>query len=599
MPTAYLPIRGSGPAGKPAGSLSTFPSMPARPHITVASTAGFCPGVKNAIDKALELAKRADKPIYTLGPLIHNRQVIETLRENNIHAVDGVSGIKERDAILVIRAHGIPPELETEIKRGSLEVVDATCPLVKHVHRTITRYAKDGYDTVIVGDKDHAEVIGLMGYALGRGHVISGPEEAGGLPWMEKANIVAQTTQEEAVFLAAVAEVRKKAGELVVSDTICRPTKDRQKETVELSKTSDLVIVVGGRNSANTARLFRICRKLAQDAIHIENEDEIPAALLKDKRFIFITAGASTPTWMIEKALARVRELTAAVKSPLEERLSFLWKLIITSGAYTALAAVAMAYVCMKLEGAPVSKKLLLIAGLFVLSLHMAHRAGEKGAAVPDKAKRMLFIRFKSTTRFAAFLSGALAVLLSAGFGAQVLLPTAFFWGAGMLYPYKPPPGFEKFVNFPASKDIMTALGWAFVCACAPGLWHGTILYKSTHLAVIFTALLVFIRSVMFGVSHAQSDMMVGKENFYKAAGPKVTYLTLTTMFVFLETVLVLLMNMGWKPGLASALFTGLFYYLGLMLFFWLSKTPGRVSSATLIDSQFLILAALAWHAGK
>ena len=576
-----------------------FSHMSAKTQITVASTAGFCPGVKNAIDKVLELAKSTKKPIYTLGPLIHNRQVIETLKEKNVHAVGDVSEIKDHSAILVIRAHGIPPEQEAAIRDKSLEVIDATCPLVKHVHRTIARYAENGYDTIIVGDKDHAEVIGLMGYAMGRGRVISGPQEAADLPRMKKVNIVAQTTQEEDIFLEAVSRVREKTDELAVSDTICKPTKDRQKETVELSKTSDLVIVVGGKNSANTARLFQICQKLAPAAIHIENEDELPAALLKDKKNIFITAGASTPSWMIEKVLAHARELTGAGKSPLEERLSFLWKLVIASGAYTALAAVALAYVCMKLEAAPVSNKLLLMAGLFVLSLHMANRAEEKGAAAPDKAKRLLFIRFRSATKLAASLSGALAVLLSATLGAQVLLPAAFFWGAGMLYPYKLPRGFEKFGNFPASKDIVTALGWAFVCAYAPGIWHGATLYKSTHLAVIFAALLVFIRSVMFGVSHAHSDMIVGKENFYKAAGPKLTYLTLAAMFIFLETILILLMGMGWKPGLVLALFTGLFYYPALMLFFYFRKIPERSASETLIDSQFLLLALFAWHAGK
>ncbi len=577
--------------------VSSAPYMSAKLQITVASTAGFCPGVKNAIDKVLELAKNTKKPIYTLGPLIHNRQVIETLRENNVHAVENISEIKEHDAILVIRAHGIPPELEAEIRSGALEVVDATCPLVKHVHHTIARYAKNGYDTVIVGDKDHAEVIGLMGYTLGRGHVISGPREAAGLSRMGKANIVAQTTQEEDVFLAAVSEVRKKTDELAVSDTICKPTKDRQKETVELSKTSDLVIVVGGKNSANTARLFQICQKLAPAAIHIENEDELPATLLKNKKHIFITAGASTPSWMTEKVLMRVRELTGAGKGPLKERLSLLWKLVIASGAYTALAAVALAYVCMKLEASTVSKKLLLMAGLFVLSLHMANRAEEKGTSAPDKAKRLLFIRFKSATKFAAFLFGALALFLSGTMGWQVLLPAAFFWGAGMLYPYKLPFGFNKSGNFPASKDIVTAMGWAFVCAYAPGLSHGTIAYKSTHLAVIFAILLVFIRSVMFGISNAHSDMIVGKENFYKAAGAKLTYLTLSAMFIFLETILVLLLSMGWKTGLASALFTGLFYYMALMLFFYLRKIPERITSETLIDSQFLILALLTYIA--
>ena len=571
--------------------------MKARPQITVASTAGFCPGVKNAIDKALELAKNTKKPIYTLGPLIHNRQVIETLQEKNIRAINNVAEIKEKAAILVIRAHGIPPEFEAAIRRLPLEVVDATCPLVKHVHRTIAGFAEKGYDTVIVGDKDHAEVVGLTGYARGRAHVISGPEEASSLPRMERVNIVAQTTQEEDVFLSAVEAVRPKAGELVVSNTICKPTKDRQKETMESAKAADLVIVIGGRNSANTTRLFQICRKLAPAAAHIETEDDLDSDLLKDKRTIFITAGASTPTWMVEKVVSYVRELTGASASSLREQLSLFWKLGITGGAYTALAAAALTYVCMKLEGAPVSQKFLLMSGLFVLSLHMVNRAEEKGAAAPDKAKRLLFIRFKSATKLAAFIFGALAVLLSGMLGWQVLLPAAFFWGAGMLYPYKLPLGLREFAYFPASKDIITALGWAFFCAYVPGIWHGSILFKSTHLAVIFALLLVFIRSVMFGISHAHSDMIVGKENFYKAAGPMLTYLTLSAMFIFLETVLILLMKMGWKPNLAFALFSGLFYYPALMLFFYFRKIPERVSSETLIDSQFLILGLLAWAA--
>lgn len=561
----------------------------------MAATAGFCPGVKTAIDKVLELAKNSKRTIYTLGPLIHNSQVIETLKETNIHAVNDVSEIKDKNAILVIRAHGIPPEAEQRLRARSIEVVDATCPLVKHVHKTIEKYAALGYHTVIVGDKDHAEVIGLMGYAQGRGIVISGPEEAASLPRLDKVNIVAQTTQEEDVFLAAVAAAREKVTELVVSNTICKPTKDRQKETVKLSKASDLVIVMGGKNSANTARLFQICEKLAPSAIHIEKEEELSLELLKGKKSVFITAGASTPTWMIEKALARTRELTIAKKSSIGERFSFIWTLAITSCAYTALAAVALTYVCMKLEGAPVSKKLLLLAGLFVLSLHLANRAEEKGAAAPDRAKKLLFIKFKSATRFAAVLAGVLAIALTATLGRRVFLPAAFFWGLGMLYPYKLPLGFEKFGNFPASKDILTALGWGFVCAYAPGIWRGSILYKSTHLAVIFAALLVFMRSVMFGVTHAHSDMIVGKENFYKAAGPAFTYLTLFAIFLFLEIILVLLKNMAWKPDLAAALFTGLFYYLALLLFFYFRKIPERITAETLIDSQFLILALSVW----
>jgi 4-hydroxy-3-methylbut-2-enyl diphosphate reductase len=569
--------------------------MAEKVQITVAKSAGFCPGVKSAIDKVLELAKNGRKNIYTLGPLIHNKQVIETLKEKNIHSVESADEIKGDSPILVIRAHGIPPDEEAKLRALPLELVDATCPLVKHVQENIRRHALNGYATIIVGDKDHAEVTGLMGYTEGRGYVVSGPEEVKSLPRLEKANIVAQTTQESEVFLAAAEEARKIAGELTVSNTICNPTKQRQKETVEFSKDADLVIVVGGKNSANTARLFQICARLAKKGVHIEKEDELDEELFKGVRKVFITAGASTPTWMIEKVLEKARELADQAETPLLDKLAFGWKLLVTGSLYTAISAAAFTYVCMKLEGAPVSKKFLLMAGLFAFSLHMANRAAEKGAAAPDKARKLLFVRYRTQSRVTALACGALAIILSAALGWKVFLTAAFFWGTGMLYPYGLPLGLQKFGNFPASKDILTALGWAFMCAYAPGLWRGGALSNSTQLAVFFAFLLVFSRSVLFGISHAHSDMIVGKENFYKAAGPRLTYFTLVSIFLLLSGILLTLKGAGWKPELSEALLTGMVYYLGLMLFFCFGKLPERITAETLIDTQFLILAVLAY----
>jgi 4-hydroxy-3-methylbut-2-enyl diphosphate reductase len=569
--------------------------MAKKVQITVAKSAGFCPGVKNAIDKVLELSAQRHRTIYTLGPLIHNKQVIETLKEKNILAVKSTVEIKEKGAILVIRAHGIPPEEEAAIRALDLEVVDATCPLVKRVQENIRAHAAKGYATIIVGDRDHAEVLGLMGYTQGHGYVVSGPEEVKKLPRLEKANIVAQTTQEPEVFFAAAAQARSMIAELTVSDTVCSPTKQRQTETVEFAKKSDLVIVVGGKNSANTARLFQICARLAKKAVHIEKEDELDRALFKGARKIFITAGASTPTWMTDKVLEKARELAGHTEGGLIELLAFAWKLVITGSLYTALAATALTYVCMKLEGAPVSAMLLLMAGLFAFSLHMANRSAERGTAAPDKARQLLFVKYRTASRFIALLCGAVAIFLSAALGWQVFLAAAFFWAVGMLYPHKLPMGLERFANFPASKDIVTALGWAFMCAYAPALWHKGGLSNSTQLAVFFAFLLVFTRSVLFGISHVHSDMITGKENFYKAAGATLTYFTLFSIFVLLSAILFTLKGSGWRPELASALLTGLLYYLALMLFFFFGKLPERITSETLIDSQFLILAVLAY----
>ncbi len=568
--------------------------MSYRAQITVAASAGFCPGVKGAIDKVLELAAAGRSPVYTLGPLIHNKQVIETLEEKGVRAVKDASEIKEKGATLVIRAHGIPPGLEAAVRALDLNVVDATCPLVKRVHRNIKEWADKGYATVIVGDADHAEVVGLMGYTGGRGHVVSGPEEAARLPRLEKANIVAQTTQGTDVFLRTVEALRPNTGELIVSNTICAPTRERQSETMELSRRSGLVIVVGGKNSANTARLFRICAGLAPRAVHIEREDELSPELFDGVSSVFITAGASTPAWMIEKALARARELTEIHRSPLAAGLEFLWLLLVTSCVFTAAGAVALAYASMRLQGLPISPAMLALAGLFVFSLHLTNRAAEKGAAVPDRAKQLLFVRFGRTTRAVALLAGVAAIALAAGTtGTLALLLTAFFWAMGMLYPYKMPLGLDALAKFPGSKDIMTALGWAFVCAALPALAWGSLAYKSSQLAVVFAFTLVFARSVMFGISHVHSDMIVGNENFYKAAGPKATYAAVLSIFIFMEAILIALKNMAWKEPLVNAMIAGMFYYLGLMIFFYFRRMPEKTLAETLIDSQFLILAGL------
>lgn len=281
------------------------------PDVILAASAGFCPGVRKAIDRVLELAEAGKRPIYTLGPLIHNTQVIEMLEAKGIHAAKSLAEIKGPGGVIVIRAHGVTPDLEAEARGLGLEVVDSTCPMVKTVHSAIDRYARRGFATVIVGDKDHAEVVGLVGRAGKNSFVVAGPEEAGRLPPLDKVHVVAQTTQAEDIFLKTAAVVKRHAREVVVSDTICKPTRDRRRETVELAGKVDLMIVVGARHSANTARLTTLCRKLCPRTVHIETDEELDSAMVKAARRIGITAGASTPGSMAQRVFDRVRGIRA------------------------------------------------------------------------------------------------------------------------------------------------------------------------------------------------------------------------------------------------------------------------------------------------
>ena len=550
--------------------------------VTVAKSAGFCPGVKRAIDKVLELEAAGKKPVYTIGPLIHNKQVTDMLAEKQITSIDRPQDAADKSGVLVIRAHGITPQFQQEVESCGMEVVDATCPLVKHAQNIIAKFAEQGYHTVIVGDGGHAEVIGLLGYTQGKGVVVSGPEEAARLPHFDKVNVVSQTTQKESVFYETAEEVKKHADVCQVSNTICQPTKDRQKETIELAKSADLVIVVGGRHSANTARLALLCKGLAPAVLHVETEEELDSSAVQHAPKIFITAGASTPNWVIDRVAARVRELRKPnAKSILSRLAGKVWHFLVRNCFYTAFAASALTYVCMRLEGVPADKRLLAFAGLFVYALTAFNRAAETG---PGKNKRFL----TAASLLAAL--GALGCALTLSKGAFGL--GALFLAAGFSYPYRHI--FKlQLLSFPGTKDIATALGWAYACAFLPAYSHGLLLRKASYLAVFYTLLLVFMRSVTLGFTSANKDLIIGRESFYKAFGMKKTKWAVTVVLLALTAALGTLLSLTWKPALVGMLLIGHLYTVFIVIYYYSKSSTRSVKDETLIDGQFFVLWAL------
>ncbi|MDR0292188.1 MAG: 4-hydroxy-3-methylbut-2-enyl diphosphate reductase [Elusimicrobium sp.] len=547
--------------------------------VVTAKSAGFCPGVRKAIDKVLELESAGKKPVYTLGPLIHNKQVIETLQSKGITSIDGPAQAKDRGGVLVIRAHGVTPQFQAEIEACGMETMDATCPLVKHVHNIISKYAELGYGTVIVGDAGHAEVIGLLGYTKGSGFVIADEKEAEKLPAFDKVNIVAQTTQKEETFYKAAEVIKKKAREAVVSNTICEPTRQRQSETVELAKSADLVIVVGGKNSANTARLAKLCASLAPEVVHVETEKDLEGTDLVSPKTIFITAGASTPNWVIDNVSAAVKDIRR--KKTLPGLLTDLWAFAVNSSLYTAFAATALTYVCMRLQGTRFHPKLLALSWLFVFSLTVINR----GVSGPYKNKKLPVIF--------GVIAGAGAMFFAFGFNLKILAATLFFWLAGVMYPFRYMLKVKRFTSLPATKDILTALGWAFVCAYIPAFAMGLTFTKANYLAVSYAALLVFVRSVILGIGAAHKDIMIGRESFYKAFGINVTRAAITAIIIALTVVLGALIMMGWKIKLVTMLLLGNIYITGVAAYYYRKQKPKNITEEILADGQFFVLAAL------
>lgn len=549
--------------------------------VTVASSAGFCPGVKGAIDKVLELEAAGRKPIYTLGPLIHNKQVTDMLAAKQITSIDHPQQAADRGGVLVIRAHGITPQFRQEVMQSGMHIEDATCPLVKHAHDVISKYAQQGYHTVIVGDGGHAEVIGLLGCTQDKGTVVSGPEEAEKLPAFDKVNVVAQTTQKESVFLATAEVIKNKAAVCQISNTICHPTKLRQRETVEQAKNADLVIVVGGKHSANTARLALLCRELSPQVVHIETESELSAEQVLVPKRIFITAGASTPNWVINQVAHWVRQTRQSRSRALSAILRRVWENFVTCGFYTAFAAAALTYVCMRLQGLPGQIRPLIFSWLFVFGLTTVNRRLEKQNRT-------------SAPLWCGWTACAAALSLAGTLGLRVFLPACLFIGAGLLYPWRHVLK-SKVLSLPGTKDVVTALGWTFACAVLPALSNGMVWRKAAYLAVFYAGLLVFMRSVTLGFTSANKDLMIGKESFYKAFGIGKTKLAIAVLLTALTAALAALRLMPWKPELTAMLLLGNCYTIFIVIYYYTHPASRGVKEETLIDAQFYVLWLMAW----
>jgi len=274
--------------------------------IIIAKTAGFCMGVRRAVDMVLEAPGNQPEPITTYGPLIHNPQVLDLLKEKGINSLDAIPA--EGTGTTLIRAHGVPPEAQMGLEDAGFRVINATCPRVIRVQAIIRKHTEKGYASIIIGDSDHPEVIGLKGYASSQGHVVNNLAELAALPPFEKAIIVAQTTQNIEFYDTVKQWAGSERPHYKVYDTICDSTSKRQAEITQLASQVDAIIVVGGRNSGNTVRLAEIARQTGKPTYHIETEEELDIEALAGAETIGITAGASTPNWIIRK-ICRVLEL--------------------------------------------------------------------------------------------------------------------------------------------------------------------------------------------------------------------------------------------------------------------------------------------------
>lgn len=272
-------------------------------EIIRATNSGFCFGVDRAVKEAFSIMNPKGKT-YTLGPLIHNKDVTNKLIEKGIDEI-GIEDIRDlsEDDTVIIRTHGVAMGIFDELKAKKVEIIDLTCPYVINIQKKVKEYYHKGYKIVILGDKNHPEVVGLNGYCDDSAYIT----KSGNLdiPLKGKICVVSQTTEKQENWLNLIGNIAKTAKEFVAFNTICKATEERQESAEEISKKVDVMIVIGGKSSSNTTKLYEICKKNCNRTFLIENAKDLVAIKeeIKDAVMVGITAGASTPEWIIKEAM--------------------------------------------------------------------------------------------------------------------------------------------------------------------------------------------------------------------------------------------------------------------------------------------------------
>ncbi len=279
-------------------------------NVEVAAHAGFCFGVDNAINLVLKTVDEVhDKPIYTCGPIIHNEQVVEELKAKGVQPLD----IKNMDGmpkgVMILRSHGVGRRTEEDIAAAGFEVVDATCPFVKRIHRIVEKESASGHRVLIIGDRDHPEVKGIMGWCKETPTVVGSIEEFESCSLDKEGEIcvVSQTTFNYKKFKEIVDYIDEKGYYITVVNTICNATDERQKAAADLASRADCMIVIGGAHSSNSRKLYEICTERCASTHFIQTLDDLHLELPETVRLVGITAGASTPNNIIEEVQNYVR----------------------------------------------------------------------------------------------------------------------------------------------------------------------------------------------------------------------------------------------------------------------------------------------------
>ena len=575
--------------------------------VIVAKKAGFCMGVRKAMDSALDAANKVgsnDGTVYTEGPLIHNPQVLEKLEKQSIRTLKEDTDLSK--STVVIRAHGITPKRRQELEASGAEISDATCPRVKRVQLIIEENAKDGYSAIIVGDEGHAEVTGLLGYTDGNGYVVSSPDEVSELPDMEKICIVAQTTQDMNTYALIAEKLKRRYKNHKVFDTICSSTSRRQEEVISLSKEVDAMIVVGGRGSANTNRLVQISEKKGIPAFLVETEHELNLKKLADYGVIGVTAGASTPNWLLERVVNTVQNYQGEKPKKMKSFTDKAITILIGSFMYIGIGAASFSYASSVLLGINPKIKFCAIATLFLFSMYVLNYfANKEAAALNEPSRAKLYEKYQGVFIVLSIAAAVLSTILAFTINIDVFFCILFSSLFGIAYRISiVPKKFTSFVKYrslaqiPGSKEMFISIAWAVSTGLIPFLGSSESSLSSLPVVLAFTFSMVFTRTVLLDVRDVQGDRIIGKETIPIAIGKNNTKAILIVMSILLTVLLVISPMIGWTSSFSFYLLPCVAYACGYLYFYHKRLIPTGFACESITDFNFILAGVMVaiWH---
>jgi len=573
--------------------------------IVVAQNAGFCMGVRRALKLTLDAANdpAGPRPISTIGPLIHNAQVLEVLAQKGVTSLE--EGGASPAGTGIIRAHGISPQDRLRLGERVQRLIDATCPHVRHVQKIAEKYCSESYHCIVVGDAGHAEVEGVLAHAQGRGIVVSRIEDVDNLPPLDKVVVVAQTTQDEQLYDKIAEKLRARYPDCKIFHTICRATHQRQAEAKRIAQQVDMMVVVGGRHSANTRRLAQICAETGTPTMLVETADELDLDPLLECRRIGVTAGASTPRWMI-------RRVVQAIRSEHERRrrsLSYLLRLVlavpIRTNIFLGGGAAAMTYASCRLMGVepPRLGLCMALAFFFILSQHLLNQYTKREAIHLNEPERGEFFRTHAgALRLLGIASCALALFLAYLLGWTPLALIAVGTLAGLVYCVQSVRDSWRLLKLrglhriPGSKELFVGLAWAVTTALVPMLagrqlvarWHGL------AVAIAFSFLLAADRTLLTDLRDVEGDELVGRETLAVVLGEAGCKRLLGVLLVLEALVLAGGEMLAWTTPTGYAMLLAVLWSALCLVLFHQRRLPETELGEALIDSRFYLCGLIA-----